>query len=527
MYRSALCFAFFVTVVAIPADAKLRLTSKEHLAGLVIVENLDIAAADFVEFVEDTLIESAGDVVIQGVLQGRRPSQRSSGAPGADLHVRSRTRIVITGEIRGAHAADGVHSDTAMSISATAFKAVDGRAADPLLYEILVESAVGIGPGEAFRGGAGGGILLEAPVVVIDGRVVAGSGGRGGPGGDGGHGGEVVVIADHAVTEQQDARYELTGGGGGDGGAAFWVGEEYRAARGGDGGRVICHVMGEAVTGVALDLLRSRPSGSEGMAGLDALGGDGGMGGSGGRGWAGSVVAENGLRHQPRMRVASFEPLVPGSALWKMKQDADGNGGSEGDPGDDGDDGADELFDSKTGASGANGTNGPFCTNGQPGGRGGNGADATGSNGMPGTDGSSGCPDRAGGDGGDGGDGGNAKGGKGGNGGKGGDSQCNGTDCFALPGAGGSGGPGGDAFGGDGKKGGNGGLGCGPGLAGANGDGGRATGGQGGQGGQGGSPAQHVMACPHGANGGGGSNGNDTDGSAGSGATGGSQCPEC
>lgn len=163
----------------------------EILGGNLTVESLQVAPGVVAGFDRDLIVESEGDILILGKLQGLPGDPARVELRGADLVLRSRTRIVIAGEILGA-------------------PGLDGRE-----------------PGQA--GGRGGHVVLDAPEIVIE-RVEAGAAGHGAVGGDGGAGGTLYQRVGFAFREGSP------GGFGGRAGEAGLASRDVRDGRGANGG---------------------------------------------------------------------------------------------------------------------------------------------------------------------------------------------------------------------------------------------------------------------------------------------------
>lgn len=414
------------------------------LEGQVEVDTWTIPAGSILTATDDVHVISQGDVLIAGELLG---SVRSVGQPqlkGVDLRISSRTKIVVEGLVRA-----GVGGDAFAGTS------------DVMNCQLV--------------GGSGGSIVLEAPLIVIDGRVIAGDGGLSGANARSPHGGEVVL-------------------------------------------RGVVRTTRPALTGNAEPLWEQR-------AQLRASGGHGVFGGDGGR-FAGEPFplphAFDGRGgHGGSVAVHNFSPsLVPfasqgtdGGAIALVDGCADGTPGMSA---------ANTLFGGAgvPGNAGQNGTaSSPQGGNGSPGGAGGN---VTGNDGGAGGAAPACCPlpsgKERGGTGGVGGAGQSAVGGVGGAGGRGGNAYFDtALQAYVAPGGdGGNGGSGGHASSGNGGNGGAGGKPLGYGGA-----GGAAGSAQAGVGGAGGLPGR---GTPNGAPGSTGAPGASYPGASG---TAGPQAPDC
>jgi len=147
------------------------------------VGSFHVPAGERVDLIEDFLLISEGDVVIDRALVAAAPP---SGLDGVDITIMSHTRIVVTGEIVAGAGLDGVFEQ---------------------------------------QGGRGGNVYLEAPVIVTTSEVLVGGGGgrggaemagpAGGQAGDGGGGGFFIVSG--YLSHPDGLKVTLLGGRGGDG----------------------------------------------------------------------------------------------------------------------------------------------------------------------------------------------------------------------------------------------------------------------------------------------------------------------
>lgn len=291
------------------------------------------------------------------------------------------------------------------------------------------------------RGGLGGSVYLESPIVWIDGQVRGGDGGAAAAGGVGGRGGDVLVLGRLLTHDVNTDHPEILGGTGGVGGRGLK--QSVRPGAGGQGGDALTLASGyvpvwETVPGAV------QPGVAENQ-------------------WYGAYDTQQ-----------ADDP----EAVCETG-DAGANGGdAEGGQGGTGGEGAIGSLESPVGGIG------------EIGGDGGEG-DASDNAGKEGKSGKTCCGSNKGGNGGKGGDGGKGKGGKGGKGGPGGPGYFDiAKAAYVGPGGkGGPGGPGGDGKSGNGAKGGKGGDGKNSGgdggPKGKGPDGTKGPGGEGGDGGQG------------------------------------------
>jgi hypothetical protein len=409
----------------------------EPRADVLLAGDLDAARIHIPSGVRVTAtgpvrLRSTGDLVIEGSLTGV-----ASGPDGGWLQLVSGTRIVLRGELSPAAGAPG--------------------------WQL----------GE--RGGNGGDLVLEAPVIESDGDLHAAPGGRGGPGAAGGDGGSITVLGLLRHADSPLLSVRLVAGDGGDGGdgAATEDATARNGGRGGHGGHARHVQANDDVTG------------DPGLPGTDGddPGDDGTDGGVGG-----SATALAGMSGLNAGFCASGNFGGPGGSA------TGGKGGKGGD-------GADANLFNKGGDGGDGGTGG--AAYGGAGGLGGSGGSCCGflggGNGAGGTAGNGGA-------------GGSATGGKGGDGGEGGD-----DGLVTGGGNGGAAGSGGDATSGASGSGGSGGNGIPGGFGGLPGSQGVATPGTAGEPGK----AGHDNAS----DGATGSSGSATTGSSGAAGPNGGICP--
>lgn len=188
----------------------------------------------------DARIESIGDIVIRGTVIVR-PGMNERDTPC--LMLKAKGSVIIEGSIQLADGGDSVS-----------------------LWH---------------RGGRGGSLVVDAPLLVLSKDLRAGNGGQGGPMGEGGPGGAVTV---RGVALGFDGRHvSIYGGHGADGSDGLdgdWSHPDgYPGGAGGQGGIVL-------LEGGWLDRPSELklPNDVRGLNGASAVGGNGGRGGAGGDG---------------------------------------------------------------------------------------------------------------------------------------------------------------------------------------------------------------------------------------------------
>jgi len=352
-----------------------------EVKGWLDLEELYVPAGETVWVTGDVTIRTQGELRIDGRLRVRPGTSSAGSLDAADITLVSESRLVIAGQVLGAHG----------------LRAFDGPA--------TVKNCTR-------QGGAGTDLFLEAPLIQVDGIGVAGNGGVSGPNTKAPRGGDVEVrgtavthtIAQHTACDGTSLLSGLYGGRGGKHSGAS-VTHKLPPGTGGDGGSVFVSPRGMALayeTQVTMTSsllvsplsqqkqgLGSSVSAGTGITGKDGTNGIGGPGTEGATGAPGSVNHPNGQHGRQG-----------------------GAGGSvSGTNGQRGGDGQDRCPDGSGGAGGVGGAGGSALAG--SGGKGGHGGDAY-------LDPSVMAYIGKGGDGGDGGPGGNAVGGNGGHGGKGG-----------------------------------------------------------------------------------------------------------
>lgn len=206
----------------------------ESLRGNLEVASLTIPAGTTIGYDSDLVIDSEGDIVIAGTLNGltRPASEVVTNPDGGDLTLRSATQIVISGSVIGAPGRDGrVNPATLRLLGLEEGAANDApEQIDAQLHAYLVEhGSAGIDV-TIFDAGAGGDVRLIAPKIVVN-MVRGGRAGSGGPGGNGGAGGTVMTTP--VCVEWQPGVPGCFGGEAGAGGEGAWG---VRNGRGGDAG---------------------------------------------------------------------------------------------------------------------------------------------------------------------------------------------------------------------------------------------------------------------------------------------------
>ena len=217
---------------ALPPTADgLLVVRTEILCGRLHVEGFEVLPGATAGFDRDLEVDSEGDILILGTLLGLPGDPLGPDTRGADLVLRSRTRIVIAGEVRGAPGRDGSMHPEALALLGedptrtrlTAEQARDG------LAQLLERRPDSITDVRVLDGGRGGHVILEAPEIFIE-KIVGGAAGSGGPGGAGGAGGNLYGNCGFAYRDGSPGSF---GGAGGAGGPAV---RNFHAGRGGNGG---------------------------------------------------------------------------------------------------------------------------------------------------------------------------------------------------------------------------------------------------------------------------------------------------
>ena len=381
----------------------------QQASGVLSVASWSVAAGTVYTATGDLHVVSEGDVLVAGHVLGAARVAGQGPLDGIDLRISSRTRIVVEGLVRAGEGGNAFAGESAASNC-------------------------------QLPSGAGGDVILEAPLIIIDGRVVAGNGGIAGANAAAARGGAVELRGLVRTTRTStigpletlwERRATLRGEGGqgifgGDGGG--FAGEPFPMpqpfdGRGGAGGSIHTRDFDAQLVPFALAaelgggwfVASDCADGAPGMsAATTAFGGAGSPGNPG----------QNGTVNSPQ-----GGPGTPG-----------GHGGHI------------------SGSNGGAGGNAPACCplpegaqRGGTGGAGGAGQTAIGGAGGAGGRGGAAYFDTAtnsyvapGGDGGDGGNGGNAASGNGGNGGAGGKplglGGAGGSAGAVVPGAAGAGG---------------------------------------------------------------------------------------
>lgn len=426
-------FACLVLAFVLSATAHGQTRSGEvrenhkFLSGDIRVTSLHVPIGTTVVVVDDLSLTADQSIVVDGTILVRPRSANDDKPNAPNVRLAASRSITVSGSIIGGH----------------------GRT------EVT----------RGHRGGAGSSIVLESPVVWVDGDIVAGMGGCGGPGSEGGAGGAARVVG-KALTHRSrheivtySGRLGIVGGAGGRGGNGILPGES--GGPGGCAGAARVDDRAQAFTvslkattqlmphdsqpiDSALSLASDGgwfvipaiqggcPSGTAGANGAPVTGGAGGDGGAGADGTAEHPNGGNG-----GMARNGADGLGRSGDMGGQGSDCCPNIGGTGGKGGDGGAGA-----GGSGGKGGNGGNGFGSGAGGNGGNGGNGGAGTGGEG--GTGGRGGKAEGPGGQGGTGGVGSGAAHGTGGVGGAGspsGTSGANGTPGSSNSGAGGNAGP--------------------------------------------------------------------------------------
>jgi hypothetical protein len=201
------------------------------LGGELHVAGLQVGPDAEAWFDRDLTVESEGDILILGVLRGMPGDAAREDSRGADLVLRSRTRIVIAGAVLGGPGRDGSLHPAALAALGEDPRCTRLSSEEALeaLRDLLGRQPEAITDVSLLAGGRGGNVVLDAPAIFIE-RVVAGAAGRGGPGGDGGDGGMLYMPCGFAFRDGSPGTF---GGEAGAGGPAV---RGFHGSVGGNGG---------------------------------------------------------------------------------------------------------------------------------------------------------------------------------------------------------------------------------------------------------------------------------------------------
>lgn len=204
------------------------------LGGELHVSTFQVQAGATAQFDRDLIVNSDGDILILGTLQGLSGDPGRDDARGADLVLRSKTRIVIAGEILGAPGRDGSLNPEALAVLGEdpAHTRLDGTQATQRLATLLAQRPGAVTNVRILDGGRGGHLILDAPEIYLE-KIVAGAGGAGGPGGSGGAGGNIYQPCGLAF---RPGSVGGIGGAAGDAGPAVRGFNSGRPGNGGNGG---------------------------------------------------------------------------------------------------------------------------------------------------------------------------------------------------------------------------------------------------------------------------------------------------
>lgn len=235
MKLTAVRFLPFVLLLAAcsapPSQPEALVIGTSSLGGELHVARFEVKAGMTASFDRDLIVDSDDEILILGVLRGEAGDPAKADPRGADLVLRSKTRIVIAGEILGAPGRDGSLNPEALALLGEDPRAtkLDREQAGLALRMLLAGHPDAITDARIFDAGRGGHVILEAPEIVIE-RVEAGRGGVGGPGGNGGAGG--TFYTDRGVSFREFS----PGGRGGEAGLGGMGVHGVREGRGGAGG---------------------------------------------------------------------------------------------------------------------------------------------------------------------------------------------------------------------------------------------------------------------------------------------------
>lgn len=167
-----------------------------------------LAATERKPIAGDLLVRCEGDIVVDGVIEGRDRPAGDVHPGGATIRMVSRTRIIVRGTLRA------------------------GRGGDAHAGAPTVDNC-------HMLGGRGGDVILEAPEVLLVGTALAGDGGRSGANAAAPAGGD-VVIRGQVLPDSTETRAASAGMVGGNGGG--FLGTPFAGlpaeGRGGNGGSV-------------------------------------------------------------------------------------------------------------------------------------------------------------------------------------------------------------------------------------------------------------------------------------------------
>lgn len=329
--------------------------------------------------IENLTVFGAEDVVIDGNILAQPRGQDTGSTQGVTISISASRSIHIRGVVL----------------------AGTGGIADPIT---LIND-------EGMAGGTGGNIHLDAPLVVIEGSVIAGMGGLAGPHREGPPGGDIVIVGRCVASE---GTVRIIGGKGGSG--AKGIRHDIPAGRGGPGGTTLfldhAIVLSEKESAAALGLTGKTNTdpqdlgekedcgaGSAGGNGVISYGGISGVGSAGANGTSmsqqGQTGGPGGAGNTATATSASNNGVNGGNGknCCPEKGGLGGKGGSNGGigggMGGTGGIGGDGYFDpvtmQYTGPAGHGGAGEP-AGNGVAGtvGNGGNGGTKTGNKGMKG-----------------------------------------------------------------------------------------------------------------------------------------------
>lgn len=210
---------------------------------------------------KDLLVFSEGDVQIDGNILGK--NQLNHNSDGQNLIICSNGTIEINGNILLSNGGDAhlpaLHTLAQNGLPQQSWAQI-ATSALYLLPTVQLSHYV--------NGGRGGGLLLKARQIIINGQVKVGSGGQGIAGGHGGAGASLVFLFEQFQAGPESRRFDAGHGGhGGDGVEWFTL----DGGAGGQGGEALFFACSNGTNG-------ANGTGSPTMAGTN--GGNGGDGGS-------------------------------------------------------------------------------------------------------------------------------------------------------------------------------------------------------------------------------------------------------
>jgi hypothetical protein len=244
------------------------------------VKNLIVPYGETLILEEDYAVYSQGDVRIDGNIHGK--SILHSNAPGQNLIICAAGTIEINGNIELSDGGNGYLPENNFTVQTASSRGVWAQIGlSTMGFSITNQVA------QSINGGRGGSLFLQAPRIIINGRVAVGGGGNGIAGGQGGDGGSVVFLYEQFQSGAKASRF-VAGNGGHGGNAEAWLSLDGGA--GGSGGEMYFFACsngsnGSNGAGSPFTAGGNGTNGGQGGNSTDGIacgGGNGGNGGSGG-----------------------------------------------------------------------------------------------------------------------------------------------------------------------------------------------------------------------------------------------------